>query len=31
MIRTCSVFIGKVGLIYANDCNGGLSIMEWDS
>lgn len=29
MIRTCGVLIGKAGPIYANDCNGCLSIMEW--
>ena len=30
VIQTCDVFVDKAGLIYANDYNGGLSIMEWD-
>ena len=30
VIQTCDIFVDKAGLIYANDYNGGLSIMEWD-
>ena len=30
VVQTCDVFVDKAGLIYANDYNGGLSIMEWD-
>ena len=29
MIQSCDIFVDAQGLVYANDYNGGLSIMEY--
>ena len=30
MIQTCDVYVDKAGLVYANDYNGGLYILEYE-
>lgn len=30
VIQTCDVFVDTAGLVYANDYNGGLYILEWE-
>jgi hypothetical protein len=30
VIQSCDVYVDKQGLVYANDYNGGLTIMEFN-